>query len=173
MFGFLEVWNETEETSKTQRTFIKRRYRQAILCICTIFVFIWTVHNHGIECWPSLGSGIGLVLNANKKKVWMYCFSRLSVNFQRIAYNTALWKFSTGEDCHCWEGQHQMICWSPNSHTRAQNKQLKLDIYSPMLKYKHIHSFEHQYQCLAGPGDTDEWSDVTWHRANIPGANRE
>ena len=75
-------------------------------------------------------------------------------NFQRIAYNTALWKFSTGEDCHCWEGQHQMICWSPNSHTSAQNKQLKLDVYSPMLKYKHIHSFKCQYQCLAGPGDT-------------------
>lgn len=51
-----------------------------------------------------------------------------------------------------------------NSHTRAKNKQLKLDVYTmarSMFKDKQIHSFESQCQCLGawvhdyGPGDTE------------------
>ena len=50
-----------------------------------------------------------------------------------------------------------------NSHTRAKNKQLKLDVYTmagSMFKDKQIHSFESQCQCSArvhdcGPGDTE------------------
>ena len=92
------------------------------------FVLLWSMPMYGIECWPTLDLDIGLIFNASKEESMIELI--LSVNFQRIAY-TSLWKFSTGEDCHCWAGQHQMICWSPNSHTRAQNKQLKLEVYSP------------------------------------------